>query len=153
MVGFTELRYISEKSRIDHSRIMKGHFLLSKNLPVEQLSWGTNIWHSSPSVTQAHQLVVLEVGLQPGGGHNFHKHPNQEEVIYVIEGEVEQWVDQEKETLRAGDSCFIPADMVHASFNVSDQPAKLLAILSPCMGEAGYELEEVYESEPWKSLR
>lgn len=130
-----------------------GHFLIGKHLPVEQLSWGTNIWHSSPAVTQARELVVLEVGLEPGGGHNFHKHPNQEEVIYVIDGEVEQWIGQEKKMLTTGDSAFIPADMVHASFNVSDKSAKLLAILAPCKGEAGYELEEVYESEPWASLR
>ncbi len=110
-------------------------------------------WHSRPETTGAEQLVVIEVKLEPGGGHDFHRHPNQEEVIYVLDGEIEQWVDRRSRTLRAGDSAFIPAAMVHASFNVSGAPARLLAILAPCVGEEGYELEEVYDQSPWSELR
>ena len=54
-----------------------------------------------------------------GEGHNFHKHPDQEEVIYVIEGSIEQWLEDKRQELNAGDSVFIPADVVHASFNIS----------------------------------
>lgn len=110
-------------------------------------------WHSRPETTAAEQLVVIEVRLDPGGGHNFHRHPNQEEVIYVLDGEVEQWVDRERRTLRAGDSAFIPAATVHASFNVSARQAKVLAILAPCVGPEGYELVEVHEQAPWSELR
>ena len=89
----------------------------------------------------------------PGFGHNFHKHPDQEEVIYVIDGQIEQWLDKNNQLLGNGDSVFIGAGVVHASFNVSDRPARLLAILGPCVGEGGYELVEVFDQEPWKSLR
>jgi quercetin dioxygenase-like cupin family protein len=97
--------------------------------------------------------VVIEVTLNPAGAHSFHKHPKQEEVIYVIEGEIEEWVDGEKRTLRSGDSVFIPPDVVHASFNLSDQKARLLAILGPCVGPEGYELVDVADQEPWVSLK
>ena len=110
-------------------------------------------WHSRPATTAAEQLVVIEVKLDPGGGHDFHRHPNQEEVIYVLDGEIEQWVDRRSRTLRAGDSAFIPAAMVHASFNVSGAAARMLAILAPSIGEEGYELEEVHEQSPWSELR
>jgi len=76
----------------------------------------------------------------PGKGHNFRKHPDQEEVVIVIAGKVEQWVDREKRILGPGDSAFIPADVVHASFNVGDQAAKIIAILGPCVGPVGYEV-------------
>ena len=49
----------------------------------------------------------------------------------MIEGEIEQWVDREKRMLRAGDSAFICANVVHASFNVNNRKARLLAILGP----------------------
>ena len=91
--------------------------------------------------------------MEPGGGHNLHKHPEQEEVIYVLEGKVEQWLKDKKQVLSQGDSVFIPADAVHASFNVFDQNAKLLAILGPSVGEEGYQLVEVYDQEPWSNLR
>ena len=132
---------------------MAKKFIKQADRHPEQLDWGQLTWISNKLVTNADQLVVIEVHLEPGKGHDFHKHPGQEEVIYVIKGEVEQWVDQEKSMLTAGESAFIPADMVHASFNIGSKPATLLAILSPCMGDQGYELVEVFEDEPWNGLR
>jgi quercetin dioxygenase-like cupin family protein len=132
---------------------MTGKFISSTEVKREELEWGSLAWFSSPAASSAKDLVVLEVNLRPAGGHNFHKHPNQEEVIYIIEGEIEQWVAQEKRLLKPGDSAFIGANVVHASFNVSDRKAKLLAILGPCIGSAGYELVDVADQEPWVSLR
>ena len=132
---------------------MTGKFISSREVKREKLEWGSLAWFSSPDASNAKDLVVLEVTLSPAGGHNFHKHPNQEEVIYVVEGEIEQWVDRGKRILRPGDSAFIGADVVHASFNVGDRRAKLLAILGPCVGSEGYELVDVAGQEPWVSLR
>jgi quercetin dioxygenase-like cupin family protein len=132
---------------------MIGKFISSAEVKREELAWGSLAWFSSPTASNAKDLVVLEVTLRPAGGHNFHRHPHQEEVIYVIEGEIEQWVDQTKRMLRSGDSAFIGADIVHASFNLSDRNARLLAILGPCIGSEGYELVDVAGQEPWVSLR
>ncbi|MEZ4826156.1 MAG: cupin domain-containing protein [Bacteroidia bacterium] len=119
----------------------------------EVLDWGILLRLSGPEKTNAFQLVVIEVNIKPGMGHNFHKHPLQEEVIYVIEGKIEQWVGEEKRFLSPGESVFIPANKVHASFNAGTTDAKLLAILSPCIGTDGYELVEVFDEEPWSGLR
>jgi len=132
---------------------MTGKFISSTDVRREHVEWGSLAWFSSPAASNAKDLVVLEVNLNPAAGHNFHKHPKQEEVLYVIEGEIEQWVDQEKRILRPGDSAFIAAGVVHASFNGSDRNAKLLAILGPCIGSEGYELVDVAELEPWAHLR
>jgi quercetin dioxygenase-like cupin family protein len=74
-------------------------------------------------------------------------------VIYVIEGSIEQWVLEEKQTLTAGDSVVIPASAVHATFNDGTEAAKILAILSPAVGDDGYGAEDVAGEEPWASLR
>ena len=132
---------------------MTGRFMLSAETPPEELDWGSLRWMSHPPSTEAKQLTVIEVTLSSGKGHDFHKHPDQEEVIYVIDGSVEQWLDQEKRILGPGDSVFIDADVVHASFNVGASEAKLLAILGPCVGEGGYELVDVAGEAPWNSLR
>jgi quercetin dioxygenase-like cupin family protein len=130
-----------------------GKFISSTEVKREELEWGSLAWFSSPASSSSKNLVVIEVILGPAGVHNFHRHPHQEELIYVIEGEIEQWVDQEKRMLRSGDSAFISADVVHASFNVSDRNAKLLAILGPSVGSLGYELVDVASQEPWASLK
>ncbi len=132
---------------------MRGKFVIAKETKLDVLDWGKLGWMSNPPNTGAKQLTVIDVNLSPGKGHDFHKHPDQEEVIYVVSGKVEQWVDREKRVLGAGDCAFIPADMVHASFNVGDSDAKIVAILGPCVGEIGYELVDMAAEEPWKSLR
>jgi quercetin dioxygenase-like cupin family protein len=132
---------------------MNGKFVLAKETKPEVLDWGQLRWMSNPPTTGAGELTVIEVTLGPGKGHDFHKHPDQEEVIYVIAGKVEQWVGREARTLGAGDCAFIPADMVHASFNIGDTDAKIVAILGPCVGEIGYELVDVAGEAPWKGLR
>ena len=79
--------------------------------------------------------------------------PDQEEVILVVAGKVEQWVDRESRVLGPGNSAFIPADVVHASFNVGESQARIIAILGPCVGPIGYELIDVANDAPWKTLR
>lgn len=132
---------------------MNGKFVLGSDAERESLDWGSLAWMSRPGSTEAKELTVIEVTLNPGGGHNFHKHPDQEELIYVLDGEVEQWLEQTPRTLRPGDAVFIKADIVHASFNNSSTPAKLLAILGPCVGDGGYVSVEMGDQAPWHGLR
>jgi quercetin dioxygenase-like cupin family protein len=132
---------------------MKGKFVVAKEAEATVHDWGTLGWLSNPPNTGASQLTVIDVKLEPGKGHDFHKHPDQEEVILVVAGKVEQWIDREKRLLGPGDSAFIPADVVHASFNMGDAPAKIVAILGPCVGPVGYELVDVANDAPWKTLR
>lgn len=132
---------------------MGGKFVIARDTQEEVLDWGRLRWLSNPPATGAKDLTVINVSLAPGKGHDFHKHPEQEEVIYVVAGRVEQWVDREKRILGPGDSAFLPADIVHASFNVGDSDANIVAILGPCVGATGYEVVDVAAEEPWKGLR
>ena len=132
---------------------MNGKFILSDEVERERLDWGELGWISRPSTTKAKDITVMEVTLDAGQGHDFHRHPNQEEVIYVMEGQIEQWLEQQKQILKPGDSIFIRADVVHASFNTSTQSAKLMVVLGPCVGEDGYEVIEVADESPWNTLR
>lgn len=132
---------------------MNGKFISTDAVEREQLEWGELGWINRPSLTGARHLTTIDVTLKPGFGHDFHKHPDQEEVIYVMSGEIEQWLEKEKQTLTAGDAIFIDADVVHASFNVGSEPARLLVSLGPCAGEGGYVSVEVGDQVPWNELR
>jgi quercetin dioxygenase-like cupin family protein len=132
---------------------MPGKFVIAKEIELKVDDFGTSRRVSDPPNTGAKQLTVIEVNFDPGKGHNFHKHPDQEEVVLVVAGKIEQWVDREKRILGPGDSAFIPADVVHASFNAGDQPAKIVAVLGPCVGPVGYEVVDVANDAPWNTLR
>jgi len=128
-------------------------FTIASETEAEILDWGRLRWLCNPPSTGAKDLTVIDVTLLPGKGHNFHKHPDQEEVILCIAGSVEQWVDREKRILAPGDSAFIPAGVVHASFNAGGTEAKVVAILGPCKGAIGYEVVEMGAEAPWNTLR
>ncbi len=98
-------------------------------------------------------IAAIEATFNVGKAHAFHTHPGQEEVIWVLEGRIEQWIEREKQELTVGDVAVIPEGAVHATYNVGDGPARILAILSPCVGESGYSAVDVSGEEPWASLR
>ena len=131
---------------------MAGAFKPGSSLARDQHDWGVFAQVSGPR-DGLEGIVAIEATFLPGRCHDFHRHPGQEEVIYVIEGSIEQWVLDEKQVLSAGDSVVIPASAVHASFNEGTEPAKILAILSPAVGDDGYGVEDVAGEEPWASLR
>ena len=118
----------------------------------EEHDWGVSAQLSGPADGLA-GIVTIEATFLPAKCHDFHRHPGQEEVIYVIEGTIEQWVEDERRTLSAGDSVIVPASAVHATFNDGHEPARILAILSPAVGESGYGVEDVSAEEPWAGLR
>jgi quercetin dioxygenase-like cupin family protein len=90
--------------------------------------------------------------MPPGRAHQFHRHPAMEEIIYVVSGTAEQWVDRERRTLTAGDLAHIPRDVVHGTYNVGKDTLVFLAILSPAEPD-GPALVDVHTEEPWRSLR
>jgi quercetin dioxygenase-like cupin family protein len=87
-----------------------------------------------------------------GKAHEFHRHPEMEEIIYIEEGLAEQWVDRDMRILGPGQSAHIPTNMVHGTYNAGDSTLVFLAILSPAIIE-GPPLIDVSQEEPWKSMR
>jgi quercetin dioxygenase-like cupin family protein len=132
---------------------VKGRFIKAEDIERESFDWGETGWVSRPSFTGSDTLCVMDVTLAPGGGHPFHKHPDQDEVIWVREGRIEQWLEDERSELGPGEAVYIARDIVHASYTLGDSAAKLSVMLSPTAGEGGYEVIDVFEEEPWASLR
>lgn len=127
-------------------------FLTSDVIEREALPRGLHSWLSRPDITGSKHLLAVHVEVEPGGGHPFHRHPAMEEIIYVISGRAEQWVEDRHRVLGPGESVFIPEDVVHATYNVSDAPLVFLAILSPAADLDG-AMVDVSEEEPWRSLK
>jgi quercetin dioxygenase-like cupin family protein len=128
-------------------------FVKQADVKQEQFDWGTIGWRLTPA-DGAKQIVVMDVTLEPGEGHAFHRHPGQEEMIIVKQGRITQYLEQDSTTLGPLDSVFIEAGVVHASYNDGDETAHLQVVIAPSLGEGtGYGLEDVAGEEPWVSLR
>lgn len=127
-------------------------FVTSTDVEVEQLPWGPHEWLCRPGLTEARDLLLVRVRMPPGTGHAFHRHPAMEEIIYVVSGVAEQWVDRQSRRLEAGDIAHIPKDVVHGTYNAGDDTLVFLAILSPAHAE-GPALVDVSGDAPWSTLR
>ena len=128
-------------------------FVKQGDVRQEQFDWGTIGWRLVPA-TGSQALVIMDVTLQPGGGHDFHRHPGQEEMIIVKSGAVTQYIEQDSTTLGPGDSVYLDEGVIHASFNDGSETAHLQVVIGPSLGgETGYGLEDVSGEEPWASLR
>ena len=128
-------------------------FVKREDVEQERFDWGTIGWRCRPANTGARRLVVLDVTLEPGEGHQFHRHDGQEEMIIVTQGSITQYLERDSSALHTGDSIYIDEGVVHASYNDGDETAHLQVVIGPALGEDGYGLVDVSADEPWVSLR
>lgn len=100
----------------------------------------------------AKDVILVRATFAVGEGHHFHYHDDREEFLYILHGEVEQWIGEEKKICHAGDVFYVPPGVVHASFNVGSDEVRLLAIFGNKSSAAKLAVD-VSEEEPWKSIR
>ena len=128
-------------------------FVMNSEVPTEDFDWGSAGMRCAPPGTGCESFVVMDVRLDPGFHHAFHKHPDQDEMIIVTAGRIEQWIERDRHELGPGDSVYIDGGVVHASFNTGSEDALLQVVLGPSVGEGGYEVVDVSAEEPWASIR
>lgn len=109
-------------------------------------------WYCKPGLVQDTNLMFVRAQLLPGEAHKFHHHPHLEEILYVLSGTAEQWVEREQRLMRTGDSLYLPAGIVHGTYNVGEDVLDFLAILAPAKNPGPVTVDDS-EQEPWRSLR
>ena len=100
------------------------------------LGGGTMTWKARSEET-GNSMLVFEDELELGKVTPLHLHPDVDEALYVIEGEIVLNVEGEEVTVRAGGFTFAPRGCAHA-FAVTSPRARILCIQTPGSGEAFY---------------
>ena len=126
---------------------------MKAEVPMEDFEWGSAGMRCAPPRTGCDTFVVMDVRLDPGFFHAFHRHPDQDEMITVVSGRVTQFLEGESTVLGPGDSVYIDKDVVHGSYNDFDEPAQLSVVLAPAVGDGGYVAVDVSTEVPWAALR
>ena len=127
-------------------------FVSLSQTEVETLPGKTHYWHCKPGMVRDTNLMFVRAQLPSGEAHKFHFHPKMEEILYVLSGTAEQWVEKEMHLMEPGDSLYLPVGIVHGTYNTGSEVLDFLAVLSPAKSE-GPVTVEVSDREPWKSLR
>jgi quercetin dioxygenase-like cupin family protein len=87
-------------------------------------------------------LCVIEQWCEPGSGAPTHTHFGTEEVIAVLDGVAEFWVDGETQRVGAGDSIILAAHSRHGFQNIGDVELHTLAVFASARPPV------VYDSDP-----
>lgn len=117
------------------------NFVYPKDVSAFGFDWGRLALTVAPEVNGAKNFSGGVVDLPGGQGHARHNHPGAEEIIFVISGEGEQMVEDERGNLvvqQVGPGCtvFVPESRFHSTLNTGKVPIQLFVVYSP----AGPEL-------------
>lgn len=127
-------------------------FIQEKDLFYEQVDGREHFWHYHPATIQEPGSFMVRVVIKAKEGHDFHVHPEMHEILYVLKGKAEQWIENEVQILEAGDSVFIQEGVVHATFNAGIEDLEFLAILSPPEGWNSGTVD-MSQEQPYSELR
>jgi mannose-6-phosphate isomerase-like protein (cupin superfamily) len=85
------------------------------------------------SPIQAKNFAMGYVTLEPNGGQVPWHNQEQEEIYFIVEGEGEMCLGEEKRGVRAGQAAFIPPRVFHQLTNTGSTPMRMIY----CYGPAG----------------
>ena len=108
----------------------KGGLSRSADRVVEPQSWGRLEWMVSRAQANSDVLTVGKCFINPGEQNPPHHHPNCDEVLHVLHGEIVHRVDDDFLEMSPGDTISIPQGRVHNARNVGDDVAEFVIVFS-----------------------
>lgn len=99
---------------------------------VRTVTWMDTTYSINVGRFESGGIVGVFEGIVPaGGGPPVHIHHNEDEVIHVIEGEYEFWLDGKVVPVAPGRSIFLPRGVPHTFRVAGHSPGRNLTILTP----------------------
>ena len=94
------------------------------------MPWGRLEWYASAEIGNSDTMTVGRCHIDVGQQNGRHYHPNCDEILTVLRGEIiHSWNDEEKR-MGAGDVISIPQGVVHNARNVGNVAAELAICFS-----------------------
>lgn len=98
--------------------------------PIYNLGSSTLLHHVRSEQTGG-AFSVVEFISEPGEGVDLHIHQHEEELVYLVEGQVQVTLGDQKMSAQPGTCALLPRNIPHGYVNTGDRPSRLLAVLLP----------------------
>jgi quercetin dioxygenase-like cupin family protein len=109
-----------------------------QDVPLERWRLGVETRMLVSASNGAAQLCIFEQWIEPGIGAPTHAHPV-EEVLTVLKGEAEMWLDESRTVVLAGQTLIVPAGRKHGFRNTGAATLHIHAVLASPIFEATFE--------------
>lgn len=106
--------------------LRRGGLTAAGSVVVEEQEWGRLEWMVSGTIGNSDTLTMGKCFISPGMSNPLHHHPNCDEVLHVIRGEIRKRVGDDYFEMQAGDTISIPMGAVHNAENVGEEECELL---------------------------
>jgi quercetin dioxygenase-like cupin family protein len=106
-----------------------------RDTPPEQWRPGVETRMRVSAANGTTHLCIFEQWIAPGNGAPTHSHPV-EEVLTVLAGEAEMWMDEARAIVAAGQSLIVPAGRSHGFRNSGNETLHIHAVLASPVFEA-----------------
>lgn len=113
--------------------------LKAEQIAPDHTPWGDLRWLANAQNGNARGLTLGRVVIKAGHSNPRHCHPNCEELLYLLSGELEHSVGDESVILRAGDTLTIPPGAFHNAVSVGEVDADMIVVYDSAA--RGFELE------------
>ncbi len=108
---------------------MKATVIRKNEVSVTETDWGSLQWLVSEQSAPGTHMTLGRVTFKPGESNAEHRHPNCEEILFVVEGVIEHTFPKGgRVRLEAGDCIVLPQGGNHQATNIGDTDAVTLAI-------------------------
>jgi quercetin dioxygenase-like cupin family protein len=98
----------------------------------DQLNIGdTKIFHKIKSSATNNVFSVMEYVTAPGKGVALHVHEREDELVYLLEGEIEVTLGDQKMKAVPGVWALLPRGIPHGYTNIGNKPSRLLDTMLP----------------------
>jgi mannose-6-phosphate isomerase-like protein (cupin superfamily) len=123
------------------------HVASLRDTPALELPGRRLQWLVTPDTMGARNLSLAVMDCPVGSTvRPLHGHRDTEEVLFILEGEGEAWVDGEVAPFSQGDAVLFPANSKHMVRNTGGGSLRTCSIFSPPTSPESYIL---YEGEGW----
>ena len=91
-------------------------------MQTELFNWGRLKWYARKNINNINITLGL-CYINPGMENTLHFHPNCDEILFVIQGNIIHRLDGEELEMGPGDSLLIPQGAVHNAYNCGNTEA------------------------------
>ena len=106
--------------------------IYEKDRKYVKVDWGRTMSLFGPENVGPKYLKINITEYAAGTAHTLHRHPRQEEVIYILEGKGIAKTDDGEQPIGPGAFVYVPENTDHATINVDkDRPMKAIIMKGP----------------------
>ena len=101
-----------------------------EDIPGVDTGWGRLTWLVTEATMPGAEQTLGVVTIAPGRRNPLHAHPNCEELLYLISGELDHSLNGAMYRLRPGDAIRVPAGARHDARCAGQEPATMVVCYS-----------------------